>query len=323
MQALGEEAFLDLNDEVFAAAIRRPLVGIFEEVPENGIAMQGTELISSVITLPLAPLRTFGKVNETADSIREFNRIAERFADIVEDTPREARWQLELFAHTLEEKDSVTSAVLALDRASLEVARLRELIEEAPELSRAVVRAAAEETTRALPAVRQTIDEARQLVRETDALTAGVSARLAEASVTLNDAERAAKSLDSLALTLQTTLDKTDALATRLGLGQPRTTDPSARPFDLRDLEAAARAIEAAVMQINDALDRSDAILGSNQLDARLDDGESRARRLAEETGVIVRHTVDQILWRLFVGTIALIIIALLGTAALMRLRRG
>ncbi|MBI1290360.1 hypothetical protein GC173_03850 [bacterium] len=315
VDSFGEDTADRLRQTVSARAREHPIVGVFESVPTTGIGAQSTELISSVIALPLAPLRTFGKVNRTADSIREFNQIADRMADIIEDTPRETRWQLELLAQRLEDNDTVTSLVLALDRTSQEVVMLRAMLEDTPELSRGITRAAFEEATRALPEVQSVLAEARGLVRDADGLTSATAQRIERVQLALVEAQQAAERLRLLSESMNTTMQTADRLAVRLGVGEQRPETPGARPFDIREYEAAARSLEAAAKELNNLLERSEAVLASDAVDAT----EERALRVARETSSLFEQAVNRAIWRIFIAAIAVVLLALGGQWLLSR----
>ncbi len=129
--------FESIEEFVLVFAAEHPMTGTFDDSNARVDPLENdtAQLLARLVELPFSPLLTFTKVNQTADSISEFNRVAARISDIMEDFPRESRWQMELLLLEFQNSDSVLATVESLDRASREMERLREVAERAPELA--------------------------------------------------------------------------------------------------------------------------------------------------------------------------------------------
>jgi methyl-accepting chemotaxis protein len=301
------EEFEEIQQQVTSFAVANPFSGLLEESRAPSIESQGLNFVTSVARIPFAPFRTFDSVNSTAESIREFNRIAGRFADIVEDTPREARWQLEIFTHMLEESDLVTSLTTTLEQLALDVRRTRELAEDIPRIARETVRESMEEVSVRLPEIQTTISEARGLVQDADALTTNAGGRIAEVQETLGSVRSTADELERVAIAYQGTIDRLIAFGQLAGMGRERAPgEPPGRPFDIREYDATAQSLTRTALELQGVLDRVNNLLESPALRAQLDEAESAAARTVSVAQGSTRELIDH----LFVRLLQLILIA-------------
>ena len=220
---LAPAAYVDnLKPLLVEGATNRPLTGVFGPpatlAPGIGSAAGAAALdvATRVAALPMIPLRTLTSVSDTSTSIADFTRTASRMADIVEEMPRDLRWQVQLLLADLEATGQLSGFSEAINNAALAV---REGSATARELPPQVAAAAADLDTRV------------------QSSTAALNAVLANADETL------ARMDDSIALA-------------NSSLAQAATLAPAAHGLmgDLRDTSEELRALVAEANSLYAAL---------------------------------------------------------------------
>jgi len=186
-----------------------------------------------VVDLPMSPFRALEGVGSGAEAIHDFNETAMRFAQTVEALPEQLRWQSQLLLYDVESRESLITALDALESVA-ESARL---------LSTAAER---------LPA-------------EVEALLGSSQGAIAEANRTLRTAQGLIEPLLATAEQLNLAGASWGALFARDG--EP---DPDARPFDIREYEAAAVGIGGAAFELRALAAELEALAGSPALETTL-----------------------------------------------------
>lgn len=98
-------------------AKEHPLEGAFEESDPRAARMDKGfwDGLVSVVSLPLLPFTAPGKIEA---GTRRLRTTSDQWAEIVEDLPRETRWQAELLMLHLEDTDTVKRALAAAEQAA-------------------------------------------------------------------------------------------------------------------------------------------------------------------------------------------------------------
>lgn len=128
---LSEKIFNETKTNVHNFAQANPIQGTF--LKTNIYATEARKDPSSpfynVITLPLAPFRAMEGVDRGSTAIYKFSNTAERFAEIVEELPDSARWQLLLLLYEIEEANMTKSFLTNMEGISKSGTRLADTAE--------------------------------------------------------------------------------------------------------------------------------------------------------------------------------------------------
>jgi len=231
-----------------------PMKGVYEipAITESAAELIPMEVLSTLTRIPFLPFRAVRGITDTATSVRDFNRTAERFSDIVEDLPRETRWQSELLLLRLESSDVVTSAVASIDETARNTTRYAEVAERLPEsvgeAVRQAVREAAEEMARQ-PELREGL---REVTTAAEALRTAVSearATLAEAKPLLDQVNDIGKTWEGTATEARGLLQIVDEMDRRSG--PPK---PDSKPFNILEYKQTSDSVRETLSEAGTVL---------------------------------------------------------------------
>jgi hypothetical protein len=121
-QHISADQFDQVRQGVIAYADQHPMQGEFSERPaqELGDAPAGQKLLAGIAGVPLAPIRALTGVGRTPESIHEVSASVDRFTDVFEGFPYNARRQLQLLLMSVEESQSEVRATLVEARQTIE-----------------------------------------------------------------------------------------------------------------------------------------------------------------------------------------------------------
>ena len=202
-----------------------------------------------VTGIPMSPFRALEGVGATGVAMLEINRTALEIAEIVDELPRQNRWQIELLLYDIEERDTVISGLSAFEQVAASADRVSRAIDRLPD----DLRVALSDTQGALAEANQVLLSAQQLmlpVAETVAQVGQITTLLAE----LRGDEGAAQ-------------------------------EPG-RPFDILEYQATLSEAGSTVTELRGLLTDIDALLGSERLEGTIlrtvDGTEDELRKLVQ-----------------------------------------
>lgn len=212
--------------EVDQLAERFPITGTqfsLVRAREAAQALPASNVLTEVISLPLAPFRALQGVDSGAAAVRDFNQTARRFSMIVAGLPEELRGQMELLLYDVEELRSVRQGLASFELAAASADRASLALERLP----AELRATLDQEVRGLLAESQgTIGEAAQAIAQ----AREVAGPLQETATQLREASAAWREI--------------------LGPHDPTPRSPDEHGFDVRDWQSAAGAIGTAAVEL-------------------------------------------------------------------------
>ncbi len=232
---LDEAQMATLIESLEALAREHPIRGRDFNV-ENAQAVMakiesGSAGLGWVTGIPMSPFRALEGVGTAGTAMLEINRTAAEFAEIVDELPRQNRWQIELLLYDIEERDTVMTGLAAFAQVAASADRVSQAIARLPD----DLRVALGESQGALGEANRTLQTAKELMVPVSA-TVGeigrISTLLAELHADGNGAEA-----------------------------------PPGRPFDIREYEATAREATASVRELRGLLADLDGALASGRLD--------------------------------------------------------
>jgi hypothetical protein len=213
-----------VREEVDQLAERFPIQGTqfsLVRAREAAQAVPSSNVLTEVISLPLAPFRALQGVDSGAAAVRDFNQTARRFATIVAGLPEDMRTQMQLLMLDTEEMRAVRQGLAAFELAARSADRASLAMERLP----ADLRAMLDEELRSVLAESEgAVGQAAQVVTE----ARGLAGPLQETATQLRDASALWREI----------------------LGPSKPPGPDDRPFDVREWESAARAIGTSAVEL-------------------------------------------------------------------------
>lgn len=260
-----------MREQVAAHAGETPLRGDFSQpVAAQRLSRleTGRAMLNWIINVPLSPLGTLHRINETADAIRQATRVAARVAEIADDLPTNVRWQLQLLAMKIEEMESVRRALADFSKIADSAARLGRVSEDLP----------------------------GRLHREADLLLASIDERHSQLRGTLAEANRTADAVQETAAGVaeagrawEATAKAVGAAAQEMGAlksGPGAASEPpaadAAEPFDINAYAATAKALEEATRELRGLTADVRGLLASDEVAERLGDMDARTRGITD-----------------------------------------
>ncbi len=127
-----KEEIQKVRQRVQEYAAKFPLEGTFRTTEPVPLRLNQSLLsgVLGVVGLPLAPLFTAQKINEGVSNIKEWGPTIDRLTDVIQDLPRNTRWQAEQFMLFLDKNESMQSALASASRISQSTDRLTVLVQD-------------------------------------------------------------------------------------------------------------------------------------------------------------------------------------------------
>lgn len=275
LSLLGVEGAQALAQQVATAAKADPMVGLFSQASATSASASryswanlGNEMLRAGIDLGRTPLSAVKALGQGASEALDSPSTLRRLLEVIGDLPRNFRLEMTILAEDLATNDSVTTTVLALERASFaseEAARALDRLSSAtarlPEdTARLIQQLAAEQEN-----LRATLEETRRLV------------------------EAARPVADSLALTAENLkLGATELRIMTRGEEHSSASETTyeGRPFNILEYEVTARSLATAAESLKEALQETRGLVNEHALADSLSStghqAEESARRLMD-----------------------------------------
>lgn len=193
----------------------------------------GSAGLGWVTGIPLSPFRALEGVGATGVAMLEINRTALEIAEIVDELPRQNRWQIELLLYDIEERDTVTAGLSAFEQMAASADRVSLAIDRLPD----DLRVALSDTQGALAEANQVLLSAQQLMQP-------ISETVAEAG-------------------------RITALLAQMQGDEGGAAEPG-RPFDILEYEATLREAGSTVTELRGLLSDLDDVLESGRLEGTI-----------------------------------------------------
>lgn len=312
---LPSEDLREIEKFITEFAENHPMKGIFDDsnAEYEPLEESQSQLLANLVSLPFSPLLTFSKVNKTADSIAEFNRISARIADIMEDMPRETRWQMELLLLDFQNSENVLTVVESLDRVSRDFEKLRTIAERTPEL-------AEESAGRVLGQIAEAQDQIEEL--------RGLTGDLALASTALRDAlqdgrelstelQDTARAWTETSQIVRRVLSDIDALKSAPAAG----SSSDAEPFRISDYRDTATELRTAATELRLLLEDVQEVRSAPVIDKAREDTAALIDASAKHSRDVIDHAFRRAVQVIVIAGLVVAALILLGW--LLRKKKG
>jgi len=211
----------------------------------------GSTGLGWVLGIPMSPFRALEGVGSTGVALLEINRTALEVAAIIDELPRQNRWQLELLLYDIEERDTMIAGLAAFEQMAASADRASLAIDRLPD----ALRAALEDSTGAIAEINQVLLNARELM-----------------------------------VPLSATVDEVGQITARIAELQADDGEAATpgRPFDIREYETALHEAGSTATELRGLLADLDETLDSGKLEGTvlqtIDTTEDELRSLVELT---------------------------------------
>lgn len=317
----------------------------------------GADILTAIVSAPLAPFRAMEGIDRGADAIRGFTAVAARMNETMRDLPEQTRLQTELLLMEIENLESTRSALASFTEFSQASTRFAVAAERLPEDLRKELILAADDLETRQAGLQQTLSEAREVA---DRINESLSRIEASASAVEQTAARTALAGDAWTATFRAI---TDMVASFRGGGSHgtdnqhkvasdtsggRPEDPAEPPraeqretihpatmstgnlpdtgdspattrggFDIREYAQTAEALDRAAARLKDLTLELRGLSASGELPASLEQVEVRLRSIIELSRGGATKLTDHVAWR--AAQLIVLIFALLAAHRVLR----
>ncbi len=279
------------REDVKRFATENPMTGVFSRnvvrtpPPEKDVANP----FMSLITMPLAPFRTFEGIDRGAEAIKGFTVVADRFTDIVDGFPEATRWQLEQVIYELEDRDLFRRFLASMEEFSTSTKQMAATAEHLPEQLR-------EQTAKLIEEIDARQAQLQISLKHTEAAAAAIDKamqRVNEAATTLDTTSHSvtetARAWESAAQTIGQTVRE---------FRQEPGTAPATRPFDINDYRTTAEALTQTAVELRTLTTEIRELLAEEQITRQIDNVDARLKDTVDHTAEQARHLSNQLTWR-------------------------
>lgn len=288
---IAKDQFPAVQAKVYEFARKHPITGAYARFGLQPSEVAAQERAGLFSWLPSVSLNPFGKgLDEGAQAIVGFAKVADRFTDVVSFLPNRLGWHLELLQYDLAESKILRDATGSIAGANTAVEDVAK-------------------TARALPAsVRMELEKAFENLDPKLKDVRGTLADLKEATANLDRAgatyDQTAKSIETMAKEVDAALQTFQKLMVFLRGDPDKEADPDSKPFEILQYDRTAQSINAMAEQLQKTLTTFQQLVADDRL----------GRQVAD-TGMEARKTVETLIWTsglAAVATVAGILILLL-----------
>jgi hypothetical protein len=290
---LKEDTFNETRKDISNFANTNPIIGTF-----SNIIVYATEtkpgqpgLFDEVVGIPMSPFKAMSGVDRTASAIYSVGESADKMADVVEELPESAKWQMMLLLMEMKETEVIKSLMDSTSELSDSSARLADSAEKLPE-----------ELRQEISILIREIDEKQSNIQITLEKAEKTSIAIERASVELTNTSKAfnntAGSLNETARQWQgaanSTTETLKEFAKLMGT-EKKTTEP-AKPFDILEYRDTIETASKTISQVRDLLAEINEFTESEQF---------------AEYAVTPRRVTNLMAWRLGQLIVLIFILAL------------
>lgn len=300
-------------ERVRKLAAENPLRGEFSGVGVHTkhAEAQQDEVLKGILTIPLAPFRWLGGVDETAQAIKGFTAVADRLTDIVRGFTADARLQAELFVLEVEELRSVKSALHSFNRLSKSSERLAITADAFPPRLREEFGGMLDDLDRDRPGVNKTLESTRSIVDQLEPTGKSVSAAG-------DSLAGAAKAIEDMVASFRT--PTADPMALDGDTNLPTTAPARAgRPFDVTEYGDAADSVSKAAKELQVVIADLRGLAADESLVQRVERITKGVEEVVGRSQLQVNQMTDHAFWRLVQVVLLVLLIVVIYKLATTR----
>ncbi len=296
---LGRERFERASAQIDAFAAANPMSGRFGRRSYDRPAAAGREFprVDAIVSAGLAPFNVVGGIDRTAESIREFSDVADRFTKVVEGLPERSRWEAQLALYDFEERPTVIATRRAAEELSASANVLAETARALPEELRGTLAGSFDDVEATSRSLRETAAAVDRTATTARGLVADVETALERSERVVRAAEAASESVARAGAAWEGTIRAVDELRgderpeSESSGGDASEYAPEALGDAADRIGAAAAELRAGLVELRALLDESDVERVTAAVDAST---EAALRRTTEHAVDLVDHATKR-----------------------------
>jgi hypothetical protein len=243
---LNNNTYIETQDKISQFAQANPITGHFSNTIlfVTKVKPGQQRLFEDVINLPLSPFKAMGGVDRTASAIYGLKDSADHMADVAEELPESARWQLLLLLMEMEETKVVKTFLESMSEFSQSSARVATSTEKLPEQLREQLSILIEEIDAKQANLQTTLDKAEKTA-------ATVERSLAKADEVADSFGLTADSVNEAAVAWEKSAEATKLALKEFGRLKPARKDPNSKSsFNINDYRDTAETVTIAANEL-------------------------------------------------------------------------
>jgi hypothetical protein len=309
---LPAETYLEMKEQIEEYSRDYPLEGDFGSDTwlssiNQGIfstAGRGQKMLTSLVSVPLAPMNATRALNQGSQSISDISVTAERFTTVIENLPVEIRRQLQEFLSTLSlHEDRLTVLLEQADRVSQNISTGLEHADRVTSGVQRTIKASSHLVKQAEPSLQilnQTVQKAHELVLSVERLQAQLKVDSGGAKEPFNilDYEKTARAVEIGAANVNTVLTEINQMIDEARENKS-VAQSNTKSFNILDYERTSQSIGQAAIELRALLNDLDSVTAEKDPDSKQTPMEQRAARMTGRVIQDIEDLVDYVTIRL------------------------
>ncbi len=330
-QSITAKAIERVRQDVITYAREHPMQEAFAGQPAESFSdkPQGENALQQLIGIPLAPIAALGGVSRTPEAVKDVARSVDRFTDVVDDFPANARWQLQLLGANLSQTPEFSDTLASVRQFSNNSTRLVDVAQAMPKNLRTEAETLLDRVDKSQPEVRSTLGEAQRTAEAISSASDQIRQTTIEARATIADVQEASQALEKASQSVGATAreilkfvpasmkDETGQIighgpaesqpaasaehAPVLGSGSPVEDSPG-QPAEAEDTSFSFQAVTRSADALGQTTDKLQgllaelkAFLDGNSLSKEVGAVDARLRTATDAASLSVRGMVDHV----------------------------
>ena len=255
---LNEKQFPAIQNDLKKYADTFPIKGYFQDAPEaaaNGFI--------SYITIPLAPFKAVGAINQSGQSMEDIAKSVAKFTEITEGLPDEIRWQLQVLAVQLQQNDILKTNTDSFKKLAETSEQLTAIVEKYPDRVSEKVTTAAKDldkTISKLETISKQIDDSMTRFQTSSEnfkhLGDNINSSSEKIASSLKQVEQSSKALTAAAENVSKTVQDIQKFAEYVNKDNENSSPGKTEDSFLVEVEKASTALEKSASQVTTALNK-------------------------------------------------------------------
>jgi len=332
-KSIADKSFDRVHQDVITYAREHPMQEGFAGQPVEYFSdkPQGRNALQQLIEIPLAPIVALGGVGRTPESVHAVARSVDRFTDVVDDFPANARLQIQLLGTNLSRTPEFSDTMASVRQFSDNSTRLVDVAETMPKSLRTEAETLLDRVDKSQPELRSTLGETQRTAGAISSASADIRQTTIEARTTLAGVQEASQALEKASQSVGATareILKFVPASMKDETGQiigetPAEAEPAISSedtsFSFQAVTRSADALGQTTDKLQSLLAELKAFLDGNLLSREVGNVDAQLRTATDAASLSVRGIIDHIAKR--TAQLLLLFFALLVVSRLINRR--
>jgi hypothetical protein len=259
---LQEDTFARTQRNISSFAKANPITGTYSNIVVYATQVRAGQsgIFDEVLSIPMSPFKAMSGVDRSASAIYGLRDSASRIADVAEELPESARWQLLLLLMEMQETEMVESVLKSMTNFSDSSVRLADSAEKLPQQLREQLSVLIQDIDEKQPNLQTTLEKAEKTAVAVERSLEKADSVAVSFGRTVNDVNEAATAWDKAAEASSQTLRE-------FGKLKPAKKEPSSKAsFKISDYRETADAVTVTAHELSALLAEFREFVTSNDL---------------------------------------------------------